>query len=934
MNKKSLSRTGLFICLILVLNSFSYHRILAVSNNPIVSEWASQEVEEAINLNLVTDDLGSDFRKNISREQFCGLAVQMIYSIIPFQEMSISNPFRDTENEAVKIAYSLGVVNGTSATSFSPKALITRQELASMIVRSLDSLDTTTNGDFFYKGKSFSTSFSDSQQIANWALSNVQLVNAYGIMNGVGNNRIHPLGNTTIEQAVILVKRTYEQYLAGLGQQDELATAQKSELAENVELVGASDAQDFFNKIISVESTDSGRIINFMELPDFLEDNEKNDIIVLAASEMNPYGYIGKISGISENSSNVSVSFTTPAIDQVFETLDVSFDQKLSNNNMIGVELEEGFQLLSENDTMNSIYKGVKDQNSTTSDAKFYTLFDDTDSFRIGVENVILYDKDKNNETISDQLRINGELDIDNLSVDGRLNYSVDGVDELSLISTIEKVGFHLGVTWGSEKEIDLDEALDRSNGGNYVDFGGITIEGVDMSESIIVGSVAYNLLTMMPVGATGEVVKLPLAVVVMLTMDITGEINATVSADFDYETSIKKGFSIVSRNLPKPIDDGDKNYTTEEHYVREYNRSSGEDVNFVFAGSADGSMGVTFGPEVALMVGGIMPISSSVHFGVKGVMNIQGFKIEYADKEWTAEAPEGSIGLQLGIFADIRIRLAVKIKGFVFKESTYGFEHSIEGELILSEKNFNLTSNGASIDDIIGYYDGQYTASQGLTGVTLQIYKDQNGYLEALYHFYPLPSNPSVKEGKYRSSFSYDPFTLAMELKGIEWIQKPVLYSFVNYVGTLQDGVMSGNVLQANSYYPQQNNQVGTYSLTKREDNTDYLAESVGGYLGTYVIGSNIYDLELFMYQNAYGTYNAMFTFTSPTGVTGAFMMDVNYNYILGTYEFIAGEWVTQPGGYVTVNLSGIRVENVISGTVRSSSGSDIGTFSMTKVN
>lgn len=32
------------------------------------------------------------------------------------------------------------------------------------------------------------------------------------IMRGVGNNTINPLGNTTREQAIALVKRTYESF--------------------------------------------------------------------------------------------------------------------------------------------------------------------------------------------------------------------------------------------------------------------------------------------------------------------------------------------------------------------------------------------------------------------------------------------------------------------------------------------------------------------------------------------------------------------------------------------------------------------------------------------------------------------------------------------------------------------------------------------------
>jgi hypothetical protein len=38
----------------------------------------------------------------------------------------------------------------------------------------------------------------------------MRIMNSKGIMKGVGSNMINPLGNTTREQAIALVKRTYD----------------------------------------------------------------------------------------------------------------------------------------------------------------------------------------------------------------------------------------------------------------------------------------------------------------------------------------------------------------------------------------------------------------------------------------------------------------------------------------------------------------------------------------------------------------------------------------------------------------------------------------------------------------------------------------------------------------------------------------------------
>ena len=54
--------------------------------------------------------------------------------------------------------------------------------------------------------------FIDKDSIAAWAMEAVEYMNRSGIMKGVGGNRIDPLGNTTREQAIALVLRTYDAF--------------------------------------------------------------------------------------------------------------------------------------------------------------------------------------------------------------------------------------------------------------------------------------------------------------------------------------------------------------------------------------------------------------------------------------------------------------------------------------------------------------------------------------------------------------------------------------------------------------------------------------------------------------------------------------------------------------------------------------------------
>jgi hypothetical protein len=117
------------------------------------------------------------------------------------------NPFTDTANAEVLKAYNLKIVNGVTATSFAPNKNITRQEICVMLQRALKAAKPSLN-----VNSSAAAVFADDNQIATWADDAVRYMNEHDIMRGVGDNMIAPLGNTTREQSIALVKRTYEAF--------------------------------------------------------------------------------------------------------------------------------------------------------------------------------------------------------------------------------------------------------------------------------------------------------------------------------------------------------------------------------------------------------------------------------------------------------------------------------------------------------------------------------------------------------------------------------------------------------------------------------------------------------------------------------------------------------------------------------------------------
>lgn len=173
------------------------------------SSWAVSELETAEQLGLFTNKVTKGLKQDITREEFCGVAVKLYEQLNGKAALpSIENPFADTSDSDILKAYEKGIVNGVSADKFAPNNKISRQEICVMITRALKAAKpnmSITATDY--------TRFDDESKIASWAINEIRFASKNNIMKGVGGNAIDPLGNTSREQGVILVKRTYENFM-------------------------------------------------------------------------------------------------------------------------------------------------------------------------------------------------------------------------------------------------------------------------------------------------------------------------------------------------------------------------------------------------------------------------------------------------------------------------------------------------------------------------------------------------------------------------------------------------------------------------------------------------------------------------------------------------------------------------------------------------
>ena len=224
-------RKILFLLLIFTLVIGSSQAFAAPSN------WAVSEVESARENNLVPVNLLNDYQTQITREEFSEMAV-MLYEALSGEiaRNQSQNPFTDTSNPEVLKAYDLGIVKGFGDGTFRPDRTITREEIAALLFRTLEKVDSTIT-----KG-TYTIGFSDRAQISIWFRNEVGFMSKNGIINGIGSNTFAPKLETTREQAIALVVRLFDQY----GRDEKLTAEEIGALSQSaVQIFTQYDNGDF-----------------------------------------------------------------------------------------------------------------------------------------------------------------------------------------------------------------------------------------------------------------------------------------------------------------------------------------------------------------------------------------------------------------------------------------------------------------------------------------------------------------------------------------------------------------------------------------------------------------------------------------------------------------------------------------------------------------
>ena len=170
---------------------------------PDRSDWAEPEIKAADNIGYIDSVKFIPMQNRISREEFCNVIVDLCEKYLGKELPMSYNPFKDVDNEKVVKAYEAGIVSGVSFDEFSPDTPITREQMCVIMTRAAK---------FLKPNVSFGQpiAFRDMNKVSSWAVEGVNAMSGLGIVKGDGVS-IVPNSNTTIEQAIVMTYRLYNE---------------------------------------------------------------------------------------------------------------------------------------------------------------------------------------------------------------------------------------------------------------------------------------------------------------------------------------------------------------------------------------------------------------------------------------------------------------------------------------------------------------------------------------------------------------------------------------------------------------------------------------------------------------------------------------------------------------------------------------------------
>jgi hypothetical protein len=161
----------------------------------VSGHWAETSINILVNRGAISGYPGGSFKPDntITRAEFATILIKA-FNLEPRSGKVFSDTSGHWAEHSIRTATAHGIVSGYNASNFGPNDIITREQMAVMIVKAAK-LTNVAEG----------RTFDDAAQVSNWAKKAVGIASGEGIISGYPDNTFKPKANATRAEAVTVI---------------------------------------------------------------------------------------------------------------------------------------------------------------------------------------------------------------------------------------------------------------------------------------------------------------------------------------------------------------------------------------------------------------------------------------------------------------------------------------------------------------------------------------------------------------------------------------------------------------------------------------------------------------------------------------------------------------------------------------------------------
>ena len=373
-----------------------------------------------------------------------------------------------------------------------------------------------------------------------------------------------------------------------------------------------------------------------------------------------------------------------------------------------------------------------------------FETFIQNKNIKYGFNDLVIYDKDDDLSTTKDQITLNGSKEFKNINPELNTDWKLKGLPNALTAKLTYEENTNVKMKY-SPKIGGLDKVIKTINKkvlGDSVDnkiniklFGFVDqkISGIDLSDRIILAAVGLNT-AVGKVSAgykniVGESKVLGFSPILMLlvTLDLDGNINFEFTANYDKSEYIEKGVNIYNNKGSDQI-----NHAT-EGTVHEIGKEKISFINvdakskeeldkdpvstLTLQGEGSVDYKVSLNGSCAVMLSTVIPAYINAEAGIKGEGYIGGKLEKKSDSDWNFD---GGISKKTQVFANITGLVKIKFEGDLIDKS---IEKTFD---ILSKVFIEFNKSTFNFKGI--YYVMENNKKAGIEGASVELKSSKNG--------------------------------------------------------------------------------------------------------------------------------------------------------------------------------------------------------------